>query len=47
LTTELYKLLASCEHLVEKLYELNHTLPKAQYIECQELTTRIMEIRRI
>lgn len=47
LTTEVYKLLASCEHAVEKIYELNQTLPKAYHIECGELTTRIIEIRRI
>lgn len=46
-TTELYKLLSSCEHAVDKILELNQTLPKAHRVDCSALTSRLMEVRRI
>lgn len=40
--TEVYQVLEGCEHIVNKLIELNNTLPKSLHIPYETLCTRII-----
>lgn len=46
-TTELYKLTSSCEHAVDKIIELNQTLPKQHHVDCSQMMAKLMEIRKL
>jgi hypothetical protein len=44
---EVYKILIDCEYLIDKIFELNATLPSVERIPTDEIVEQCLRVRKI